>query len=509
MYKIIVVEDEPAAAQNILDIIRLHCPRFEVTACADNGEAGLRLAARQQPDLLLTDIRMPGMDGLELITRLHEEFPRVKTMIVSGYQDFEYARTALKHGAADYLLKPVSPSALASSLERIIPLLEETAWRQKAVLLQRLLENGSGGPSPSLVEELKNSFTSPAYRAALSRKNGLPGRFHRSLYQDMKYAVDERSVVMYGRDEMENLRVTDASVCGGPDGEPAETPPWLYGDIPGYTTTAAWRRPFPIEDLPRIFTLLCGSLDRSLIIGKDLFTAANEESCARQRKNSGPDFETRHILGHYLNGNKTGAVRDLLLDSLKKWEAEGRTQLFVEESARLFFEQIRVETGNVPREDDFELMMDDAFFFAADYGDLRDSLLFILDKTIPGKDSPISKIDTPEFFTLIREYIAAHLAKPLNLQSLCRHFGISQTYLSRLFRKYTNQSFLSYLTRARIEQAKKYLAEKNTLVKDAAALTGFNDQFYFSRVFRSLTGLSPSEYRGPLETPVGVPEVPG
>ncbi|MDR0601351.1 MAG: AraC family transcriptional regulator [Treponema sp.] len=118
-----------------------------------------------------------------------------------------------------------------------------------------------------------------------------------------------------------------------------------------------------------------------------------------------------------------------------------------------------------------------------------------MSKIIPGKEDAVFKIDTPEFFTLIREYIAAHLAESLTLQSLCGHFGISQTYMSRLFRKYTNQSFLNYLTRARVGQAKRYLAKKGILVKDAAALAGFSDQFHFSRVFRSLTGLSPSEYR--------------
>jgi YesN/AraC family two-component response regulator len=99
-----------------------------------------------------------------------------------------------------------------------------------------------------------------------------------------------------------------------------------------------------------------------------------------------------------------------------------------------------------------------------------------------------------EFFNLIRNYTHSRFAEELNLQTICKHFGISQTYVSRLFRKYTNQSFVNYLTSVRIEKAKEYLSQSDILVRDAAAMSGFKDPLYFSRVFHTLTGLTPSEY---------------
>jgi two-component system response regulator YesN len=177
MYRIVLVEDEPAAAENIRDIIRLYCPRFEIAACGDNGAAGLALAQVYQPDLLLTDIRMPVMDGLELIVRLHEEMPQVKTMILSGYQDFEYARTALQYGAADYLLKPISPQAMAAALNRISPLLNDAIGQRLLPLIRSLLNNEAPDRGA-----LKKQFPAPGYTAAISRKNGLPGRFRRTMF---------------------------------------------------------------------------------------------------------------------------------------------------------------------------------------------------------------------------------------------------------------------------------------------------------------------------------------
>jgi two-component system response regulator YesN len=118
----------------------------------------------------------------------------------------------------------------------------------------------------------------------------------------------------------------------------------------------------------------------------------------------------------------------------------------------------------------------------------------MLEKLLPQTGQHITKIDTPEFFGLIEEYVKDKLNEPLSLQQACMHIGISQTYMSRLFRKYTGLSFSNYLTRSRIELAKQYLSDGKTLIKDAATMAGFKDQFYFSKVFKSFTGFSPSDY---------------
>ncbi|MDR1948112.1 MAG: response regulator [Spirochaetaceae bacterium] len=490
MYKIILVEDEPAAAENINDIIRLYCPQFEIAAAGDNGKAGLELARQYNPDLLLTDISMPVMNGLDLIVQLHEELPHIKTMILSGYQDFEYARTALRHGAVDYLLKPISPQALQSALERIIPAINDTIAQQRLSLIRRML-NGEK-PDPGL---LKKQFAAPAYVLGISRKNGLPSRFYRTLFTYSHGTADGETLDVYGRDDMESLRLSPDPAVFSP--RALEGINRLHWETPGYTTTVVWNKPFPIEDLPEILKTLYNNLDSRLTIGKDQVISVGEGNRKYAVKYTNVDFETKQLLDHYVKENKTEQIRCLLLGQLKKWEAEGRTQLYVEESVRSFFEQthrLRLDGGRTSGDEGLEFMIDDAFFYAASYDELRESLLFILEKVLPNPQNPINKVDTPEFFELIREYINAHVTETVTLQSLCRHFGISQTYMSRLFRKYTNQSFINYLTSLRIEKAKGYLANKDTLIKDAAAMAGFNDQFYFSRVFRSVTGQSPSDY---------------
>lgn len=105
------------------------------------------------------------------------------------------------------------------------------------------------------------------------------------------------------------------------------------------------------------------------------------------------------------------------------------------------------------------------------------------------------KIDTPEFLHTVKKDLKLHMSEEVTLQSICKKFAVSQSYLSRLFRKYENQTFNEYLTGLRVARAMELLeTDKSMLVKDVAAMVGYKDQFYFSKIFRSVTGKMPSEW---------------
>jgi two-component system response regulator YesN len=336
---------------------------------------------------------------------------------------------------------------------------------------------------------------------AISRKNGLPSRFSGGAY-NLKYSVNEDTIDMYGRDEMESIHIcSDNSIrCQ----EAFERIHWLHGDIPGYTTTVVCRDPFPIEKLPETIKSLYAILDSSLTIGVNQVISTALPGEGRVFSAGGTlDDETVRVLDHYIRESKIDHIRRFFPEFLEKCRREKYPQLRVEKSIRPLLERLRSRPGGAASCGDsefmsdciFDSMIDDAFFYATNYDELKESFSDILDQLLQDKSGCISKVDTPEFFDLIKEYISLHLAEPLTLQSMCGHFGISQTYISRLFRKYSGQSFINYLTGVRIEQAKRYLANRDILIKDIASMAGFGDQFYFSRVFRSLTGQSPSKYQ--------------
>ena len=118
-FKVIIAEDEYRIRSNIASKITEVHSRFSVTAAAEDGREALTLIKKEQPDLLITDIRMPVLDGLELIEELYFSYPELPVIILSGYDDFSYAQKAIHFGVKDYILKPVSKKELSELLQRM------------------------------------------------------------------------------------------------------------------------------------------------------------------------------------------------------------------------------------------------------------------------------------------------------------------------------------------------------------------------------------------------------
>ena len=118
-FRVIIAEDEQLIAKNISKNITRANSAFEVVYIAKDGEEALKLTRTLLPDVVFSDIKMPVMDGLRLIAAINDEFPTIKTVIISGYDDFELVRTALQHHASDYLLKPVNLKDLENTLVKL------------------------------------------------------------------------------------------------------------------------------------------------------------------------------------------------------------------------------------------------------------------------------------------------------------------------------------------------------------------------------------------------------
>lgn len=131
MYTVIIVDDEPIIKKSLSKLIEMKFPHFRVVGYASDGMEALRLATVHLPDLIITDIRMPEMDGIELIRQIEGLEKEIITVVVSGYDEFEYAQLALRHGASDYLLKPIKPELFFQMLEKAENLLKNKPIMQQ------------------------------------------------------------------------------------------------------------------------------------------------------------------------------------------------------------------------------------------------------------------------------------------------------------------------------------------------------------------------------------------
>ncbi|HEU5097679.1 MAG TPA: response regulator, partial [Roseiflexaceae bacterium] len=148
---ILVVEDEPLALDDLLGMLAPFADAHQIIGCASGAEA-LAAAKTAAPDLVITDIRMPEIDGLELVRRLKQQAPHLVAIVLSGYSEFEYARTGMRLGISDYLLKPVPTEALCQAVARGLDAAADTRARDSRVREAQLARLLLGGQRAALAE---------------------------------------------------------------------------------------------------------------------------------------------------------------------------------------------------------------------------------------------------------------------------------------------------------------------------------------------------------------------
>ncbi len=488
MYRAMIVDDEPAALEYLCSVIEKKCSGFEIAAQAGNGEEALALIDTVQPDIVITDINMPRMDGISLVSRLYAQYPEVATVIVSGYQDFEYAKGAIQSGVSDYLLKPLKPSDMQKLLKRVELKIGRLYHSRRTELMKAMCGNRHFEANMSLARY----FPSPSYYAAIIRKNGLPKRFTRQTGFEI-FSTEDEVVMLYGRDEMEALYLYPQEMLGS---NPfSDTVRQLYEaeHAPRFYVTAVYHNAsFPISAFPDVVQTLYHKLDECIVIGQNQFIEDTETT--RSEKAAHGEQEQRELV-EYLIRNENG---DRLLDEAGKlvdiWRDAGHTQLQIENQLRYLLHLISEKPGFLMFHGNYDFLLDEILYNVANMEELKHEVEALLRIALPA--SSRAEFDKPErLFEVILAYLRNHIEEPLTIGALCDKFNLSQATLSRWFRKYKGMSLGNYLTEMRIDKAKLILTQHPDVhIKDVAERLGYSDQFYFSRIFRSVVGVCPSDY---------------
>jgi YesN/AraC family two-component response regulator len=208
-YSVVVAEDEPLLLENLIEKIENSGTDFHVVGSAPTGIQAYDLVEECSPDLLITDIRMPVMDGLELISKVRNSFPGLNCIIVSGYSDFEYAKTALHYQVKEYLLKPVDPEELTAVLNRIrsefvieqqklesifsVSLSQKTPEQITEILKDYIIHNFNKDINLNLIAMNLNYSPSYLTRMFCQKYDQTPSKFLISLrIQKAKQLLDQR-----------------------------------------------------------------------------------------------------------------------------------------------------------------------------------------------------------------------------------------------------------------------------------------------------------------------------
>lgn len=486
MYKVILVDDEIPALRYLQAVFEKYAQEFHIAALCHNAEEALAYLAHDDADLLLTDISMPGMDGITLAQQVRRTHPDMRIVIVSGYAEFEYAQGAIQAAVDDYILKPVSISHMTTTLDKIKAHLDNASADQTPALLKAML---TGAPVDKVL--LQRLFGSGNYLFALVRWGNLTSVHEEELRSTA--IVPSPNVpfhVLTGRCREEQLLYVRQETNSMD----------FYAAVKAYvaqhTDCATWtivfsRSAAPFETFPLFVRRAQKLLRNSVVIGRRHFLYLQPT----QKDNAPPRIPNNSLrmLEHLQeNGNKK-LIKDMFITLATDWENRQMPQIHAYHMVQqLLHTLMPTLVAQSISQDEMMHSILELFTYASSYSELMVELYTLLLDNNLSKDK---KHSPEELYTLALDYIHEKYVEPISISSVCSEIGISQTYLSRLFRKYGKTSFQVFLTNLRIDKGKALMrAHPDMRLRDVAACVGYDDPSYFSKVFRQKTGLTPTQW---------------
>jgi two-component system response regulator YesN len=519
-YKVFFVEDEIVTREGIRDNVDWAAHGFEFCGEATDGEMALPLLRTARPDVLITDIKMPFMDGLQLSKIVRERMPWVKIVILSGHDEFEYAQQAINLGVTEYLLKPVTVQNLHQVLQKLAAQLEQERKEQenirhlreqieenRAILRERLLLKVMVGAlsSTEAIEkgQLLGLDLSARYYLVVILKTELEDRseqFDYDEYQQVQRVVaglveDMPDVFLLRKDWEELVLLMKGNAPEFLEEERERLLERINQEVKRtrYRLTIGSGTPKKrIAELHQSFVEALVNIQRAaneknnrLINAVDKADLLKVDRAAVEnflRRGAKEDFDS--FFNTYIRPLGETALTSYLIKNYIFVDVVLATVKLVNDLGG-DIDQV------VPELESIETTLASIKTIEQ----LREQVYRILTSTLAFRDHHTSS----RYMGTIqqaKDYIDHHYMEPeLSLNEVAAHVNLSPSHFSVIFSKEASQTFKEYLTEIRIKKAKEYLRTTALRSADISYQVGYSDPHYFSHVFRKVTGLSPNEFR--------------
>jgi two-component system response regulator YesN len=472
MFRMMIVEDEPWIRKGLEKVLPWEELNIKYVGHASNGEEALQLLDSYMPDIILTDIKMPKVDGITLVKKIHEIMPpNVHVVILTGYNDFQYIKEAIKYSVTDYILKPVNPAELKATIQKITAKLEDERER-KLHLLKLQLGNYiyEHLMTPDDSEDLSVEIPDP-YACLLLSTDQIP--LHELACEKN---VNHVFPFAAGYSTLYYLGFKSKAAAESFAARPVKA-------LLGLT--------FGISD---VFSNDQMEFDGAF--RQAHFSLLNQLSQGLNSPENGigsaallTQEKEKELVALLTTGNGSNAPRYIqrLLEPYTGFNAQW-TVLFQLYTILLRYQQ----------SDKFTIKQTNWMFRFKSAHTTVDLQSLIDDLLLPVVDS-IMKDWNRSYSELVgqaKEYIREHYTdSSLSLSRVANHLQIAPSYLSCIFKSELDINYVTYLTEIRVEHAKGRLSGSDEPVYTVSEKAGFNDVKYFTRVFKKMTGFSPKQYR--------------
>ena len=542
MLKIFLAEDEVVVRETIKRMIPWEELGFELVGEAADGEMALPLLIRQQPDLLITDIKMPFMDGLTLARLAKKEIPGLKVVILSGYDDFNYAKQAIGIGVEDYLLKPITKNALIERLSEIRSRYEhEKTQKEYYEKFQREMQAYEKNSSRDFFEALVDGSMDmmEVYKRAEKLGLDIVAEAYNVLIFTMNYDEDfsgQRDE--YSSWEAESLELLENFFAGHSSAMLFRSNIFSYGVLlKGQRETIEENTRACVDEIRKILSRQDGrrewflavgqSVERLSQIQKSYHTASRAFSQRYLYDENILYYDEMETMEHpggqaetednaYLQKVDVNALNPAILQKFLSNGLQEETENFVKDyfyaigqepmeslvfrnyvilnvrfSVISFIKGLGCDTNEMESADTEEVLaesgknMESAIAYAKK---MISQAIEIRDQNSGNKNRSILKTAV--------DFIDSHyMEEDISLNTVANVANVSSNHFSALFSQNMGQTFIEYLTTLRMNKAKELLRCTGMRSSEIAGEIGYKDAHYFSYLFKKTQGMTPSDYR--------------
>lgn len=531
MYKIMVVDDESLTREYMKKNIPLIDSRWQVVSEAMDGQEALDLLKTNMVDLIITDIKMPVMDGLQLSKKIYESHAAIKIVILSGYEEFGFAKEAIKFGVIDYLLKPLVKEDLCDLLNRLA---EDIEKAKHAELDHKLLLNKSEKSSKLAVKnylkavvsgssvEIKtlSPMLSNSHSAFINLKGTLL-MLHINEYSSLDNSLkinemplykfiltetceniaanyentivfldkNENVIIFINLDSNENYKTKCMDIFTNISKE--------FTDKTGLTLSGGIAEPESHMSLLKSSYKKASYAMECALLYEDDYLAAYEETIIKyknQLKN------VKNIIYSIVSGILNNDERQWTISLIKYIDNIYRSNTKVILNHCIFLINSLKNTLTGINEDEVtNALINLGVLCTYTNNTLTKEILFNMLKNILQQlavnDININELNSNEIVHKAKQYIYTHYSEPISLEQIADKISVSYSYLSSIFHKSEGESYIKFLTRVRMEEAAK-LIKTNSKIKiyDVAENVGYVNVKHFSSTFKNYFNVTPGEY---------------
>ncbi|HJB24627.1 MAG TPA: response regulator [Candidatus Jeotgalibaca pullicola] len=531
MYSVVLVDDEQMIRESIIELVDWNKAGFEMIGQASNGDEALEFIEKNTPDILITDIKMPIMDGIQLAKEVREKHPSVKIIFLSGYDEFEYAISGIKLNIIEYLLKPISRVELEETLKKVKKNLDKE--QREARDLKLAEANYQKDIDVVRMSYLLSLIMENYESTSMAETNHLLQLYQLNLSGSWKVLINvniDRSSIIEDESAINQFELMKYSLSNVVRKIMNK---YVNGEVFAFTSNVVIILADTKENIELYRDIIVKEIEESVkkLLSFDVFIGVSEEyqnlnqtNYAFQsslsalnysmhlRKNKSiyiSDMEKRSEMHFYFDDKKESKLISALKMGTKQevdahinaildvWMSENEG-VFRGLILELYVSLLKAYRQTVEEYDESIIqhihITSELYSYENREESKRRVKLFAFEMMNQIDNQRKKKQDSIAEKSL--QYLKEHYTDPsISLKTVSKMVHLSPSYFSTLFKKEIGESFTDALTRIRMEHAKEQLLMTDNKILGVAMQTGFTDQHYFSYSFKKYYGISPNMMR--------------